>query len=103
MAQIRAGGSLVFEAFDKDLTSSDLLGETDPVDYIDIVADDRVHEFTLELFEKNGQRNGTIKVSTQLVFQKADPPVNPELNYNCNLQIHITEATFLKDTDTFGK
>ena len=42
----------MFEAFDKDLTSSDLLGETDPVDYIDIVADDRVHEFNLELFEK---------------------------------------------------
>lgn len=37
------GGSILFEAYDKDLVSSDLLGVTDPIDFEDYVEDDRVH------------------------------------------------------------
>ena len=75
--------SIVFKTFDKDLASSDFLGETDPLDIIDILNDDSVHNFELELFEENGQPNGSVKLSTQLIFKKPDPPANPDLNCNC--------------------
>ena len=93
----------MFEAYDKDLASSDLLGSTDPLDLVDYVGDDKVNEFDLELFEKNGQKAGNVRLSTQLVFVQPDPPLNPDINYNCKLQIDLVEASFLKDTDTFGK
>jgi hypothetical protein len=54
----------VFEAYDKDLVSSDLLGTSDPLDFIDYVEDDKVHEFKLELFEDNGQKNGHLILTT---------------------------------------
>ena len=79
------------------------MGKTDPLDFVDYVSDDRVHDFKLELFEKNGLNNGFVTVSMQLIFSNPDPPVNPTLNYNCKLQVDILEATFLKDMDTFGK
>lgn len=61
--------SIVFKTFDKDLASSDFLGETDPVDIIDILNDDSVHKFELEIFEENGQPNGKVKLTTQLIFK----------------------------------
>lgn len=75
--------SIVFQTYDKDAFSSDLLGETDPVDIIDILDDDKVHYFELEIFEDNGQPNGKVKLSTQLILKKPDPPANPDLNCNC--------------------
>ena len=96
-------GSIVFEAYDKDLVSSDLLGATDPLDFIDYCEDDRVHEFDLELFEPKGAPAGRIKLSPQLVFVYTDPPLNPRSNYNCQLEIKMKEATFLKDSDLIGK
>lgn len=101
--QVNSNGSIVFEAYDKDLMSSDLLGATDPLDFIDYCEDDRVHEFDLELFEPKGAPAGRIKLSTQLVFVLPDPPLNPRCNYNCQLEIKMKEATFLKDSDLIGK
>ena len=39
-ALVRDNSSLVFEAYDKDLMSSDLLGATDPLDYVEMVQDE---------------------------------------------------------------
>lgn len=64
MKQINANGSIVFEAYDKDIMSSDLLGFTDPLDFIDYAEDDKVHEFDLELFEPKGALAGRVKLST---------------------------------------
>jgi Ca2+-dependent lipid-binding protein len=52
--QAAKGGNIIFEAYDKDLVSSDLLGVCDPLDFEDYVEDDRVHEFDLELFDDKG-------------------------------------------------
>jgi hypothetical protein len=93
----------VFEAYDKDLGSSDLLGSTDPMDFIDSLSDDKVHEFEMEIFDPKGALAGMIKLSTQLILVLPDPPLNPRLNYNCLLEIKMTEATFLKDSDLIGK
>ena len=62
-----------------------------------------MHELDLELFEPKGAKAGNVKLSTQLILVQPDPPVNPRLNYNCQLEIKIREATFLKDSDAFGK
>jgi len=83
--------------------SSDLLGMADPLDFEDYAEDDRVHEFDLELFEPKGAKAGNLKLSTQLVFVQPDPPLNPRCNYNCQLEIKMKEATFLKDSDLIGK
>jgi len=40
------------------------LGATDPLDFVDYVGDEKVHEFDLELFEKKGQKVGNVKLST---------------------------------------
>ena len=93
----------MFEALDKDLVSSDLLGVSDALDFEDYVEDDRVHEFDLELYDDKGQKAGNLRLSTQVVFVLPDPPLNPTLNYNCMLEIKIKEANFFKDQDTFGK
>ena len=47
MKQIRDGGALTFEAYDKDIASSDLLGATDPIDFDDLVVDENVKEMDL--------------------------------------------------------
>lgn len=46
--------SITFKTFDKDLASSDFLGDVDPVDIIDLLADDSIKHFELEIFEENG-------------------------------------------------
>ena len=102
-SQVDKGGNIVFEALDKDLVSSDLLGVSDALDFEDYVEDDRVHEFDLELYDDKGQKAGNLRLSTQVVFVLPDPPLNPTLNYNCMLEIKIKEANFFKDQDTFGK
>ena len=94
---------MVFEAYDKDMVGSDLLGATDPLDFVDYVGDENVNEFDLELFDNKGQKVGNVKLSTQLITVQPDPPINPTLNYNCKFQIDIKEANFLKDEDAFGK
>ena len=83
--------------------SSDKLGETDPIDFEDYVEDDRVHQFNVELYDDHGQKAGSMTFSTQVIFVKPDPPLNPTLNYNCMLQIKIKEANFFKDSDLIGK
>lgn len=104
MAQIRNGGSIIFEAHDKDVASSDLLGSTDPIDFIDLVQDESVKEWDLPLYERHGEEAGTIKLSTQLVPAKPDPPLFKNINYNCQLQIKMMAAEFLKDeADAMGK
>lgn len=96
--------SLVFEAYDKDIASSDLLGSTDPLDVVDLVKDETVHEWSLEIFDMKGDQCGSLNISTQLITVKADPPLFKNINYNCQLEIKLLQAEFLKDEgDALGK
>lgn len=102
--QVKGKGALVFEAYDKDLASSDLLGITDPLELVECAEDDRVKEFDLELFEPKGESAGHVKLSTQLVFAQPEPPLFATINYNCQLEVKMLEAHFVKDSgDDFGK
>lgn len=81
-----------------------MLGKTDALDYIDLVQDENVKEWNLELYESHGELNGNIKVSTQLVCAKPDPPIFKNINYNCQLELKMVSADFLKDDgDAMGK
>lgn len=64
MAQIRDGGSLKFEAYDKDVAGSDLLGSADPLDFEDLVQDESLKEWTLELYDPKGEPAGHVSLST---------------------------------------
>lgn len=96
-------GTLVFEAFDKDIGSSDFLGRTKPFKIDEHVADDELDNLEVDLFDKKDKKAGSLRLQTQLILVRADPAINTSLNSNCSLEIKLEEATFLKDLDMIGK
>lgn len=101
-AEIKKGGNLVMESYDKDVASDDALGEALAISYVKLIEsnDEMIHDYDLYL---DCKKTGNVKFSTQFVFVKPDPPPNPLLNCNCRLNVIIKTATFEKDADTFGK
>ena len=89
------------EAYDKDLTSSDLLGIANPLSYVALVenTDDIQHDLDLFLDFK---KTGNVKFTTRLIWCEPDPDPNPLLNPNCRLNLIIQRATFLKNADLIG-
>lgn len=54
----------MFEAYDKDLVSSDLLCFTDDIDFVDLVVDTQEKKFDLEMYEEGGAVGGRVKFTT---------------------------------------
>ena len=50
LMEYRNGSSFTFEAHDKDIANSELLGSTDPLEVVDLVSDESLKEWTLEIF-----------------------------------------------------
>lgn len=100
--EAKQGLSLVMEAYDKDIASSDLLGKANAISYYKLIVDENVHEWDLDLFQ-DYKKTGNVKFTTQFIWCEPDPPPNPLLNINCMLQLNIIEANFLKDSDLIGK
>jgi hypothetical protein len=94
--------SLVMEAYDKDIASSDKLGVANAISYYKLIVDEELHEWDLDIF-MDYKKAGNVKFSTRFVWCEPDPPANPLLNANCMLQLIIKSATFLKDADLIGK
>ena len=90
------------KAFDKDVASSDILGEALSISYTKLVEDEEEKFHDLDIF-LDCKKTGNIKFTTKFIFCKPDPPPNPLLNSNCRLNLIIKKATFLKDADMFGK
>ena len=104
MTEIKEGGTLIFEAYDKDLTSSDLLGATDPIDIAEVVQDEELHQWDLKIYESTGAHCGDLKLSTELIHANPVPPLIENINYNCQVEIKMISAEFLKDDgDAIGK
>ena len=91
-----------FSAYDKDLVSSDFIGQTSQLN-LKKFSSDGVQQHALDLFDRKGKKSGTLQVISEVINFEQDPPVNEMLNYNCSLQISLLEATFLKDVDVIGK
>lgn len=61
---VRREGELRFEALDKDLVTSDLLGISNPLSLISLTADPNPINHELELYDKNLKMAGTLWVTT---------------------------------------
>lgn len=84
--------------------SSDLLGATDPLEYVELVQDEKVREWELKIYEKAGAYAGRLKITSELIPAVPDPPLIDNINYNCQLEIKMVAAEFLKDDgDAIGK
>ena len=96
--------AITFEAYDKDIASSDFLGSADPLEFVDLVQDESVKEWSLDLYDAKGNIAGNMKLSTQLINVQPDPPLIENINENCQLEIRLKSAEFLKDeADALGK
>ena len=100
--------SLIIEAYDKDPTGVDWLGEIKPIAFAELVKDPKKSHH-LDMFDKKGKKMGDVTFTTTYIFEKPDPPkvkrdenAKP-LNKKCKLDVYVVDATFLKDADTFGK
>jgi len=100
--ETKAGKSLVMEAYDKDVASSDKLGSANAISYYKLIADEEEHTYDLDIF-MDCKKTGNVKFTTKFVWCEPDPPANPLLNANCMLNLVIVSATFLKDADLIGK
>ena len=89
-------------AFDKDVAGSDLLGTALPIPYSKFVSNSKEQNFEVSLY-KDFKGSGILKFCTHFIFEKPAPPITPNINEYCYLEISIKEATFLKDADTIGK
>lgn len=100
--QVLSGKGLVFRAYDKDLASSDLLGQSKPQSFLKLVENEEIQRHDLTLFDQD-KKIGQLIVQTQFIVVPADPEPCPDLNRNCYLTVTIHEGKFFKDQDTFGK
>ena len=99
----RGEDCLIFEAYDKDIGSSELLCKTDELDFVDLVTSSEITKMDLELFDDKMAKAGNVIISTQLIVFPKDPTEQIQMNSNCCLQVKMEEANFLKDTDLIGK
>lgn len=102
-SQVHSGKRLVFEAFDKDLASSDFLGKSKGISFVTLVETEDLKTHTLLLSDEDGKKAGELIVTSQFVYVPPDPECNFDLNRNCILKVWIHNAKFFKDHDTFGK
>ena len=64
LSQHKAENQIIFRAYDKDVGSSDLLGFTDPIDFVDIVTDEIEKKHELDMFLQDGSKAGIVMLST---------------------------------------
>lgn len=100
--QVRLGKDLVLVAQEADLTSSDELGAAEPLSLVSLVADREVQRFHVDLY-LDCMRTGSLMFTTQFIWREPDPPPHPLLDASCRLYVTIVSASFLKDSDLFGK
>lgn len=100
--QITEGEVLVLEAFDKDLVTSDLMGQTNPISFSTLTQDLDMHSNSLDLYDKNYKHIGTLNIETQFVYKDIDP-LPERMTQLSKLEITVLTADFYQDHDMFGK
>jgi hypothetical protein len=84
------------------VSSSDFLGQSNPLSLSALTQDEGKQTHALELYDTNYKHIGNLNISTKFVYAPIDP-LPQRLNAKCTLAIKIVQATFLKDHDLFGK
>ena len=103
MDQVLSGKRLILEAYDKDLTSSDFLGQTKGISYVSLTENDELKTHNVILFDKEKKKAGDLILTSQFIYIPNDPEPNPDLNRNCILRVIVHDAKFFKDNDFLGK
>ena len=67
---------VTFQAFDEDVASSDLLGQTKPFPYRKFCQNEQLQEFPIDIFMKK-EKAGTIVIQTKYSYEKELPPPPP--------------------------
>ena len=110
--QIQFGETLVIESFDQDALSSDWLGATVPITIANLIISSDTVKHTLVLNDKKGTKTGDVNIITQYIWaqppvvveeKSADAIISDKLDKKSVLRLIIKEASFLKDSDFFGK
>ena len=84
-AQCLAGKKLIFEAYDKDVASSDWLGSTQPISFAPLIEDDESKTQSLIMFDKDNKKSGEIIIESKFIYVAPEPEQNQNLNRNCSL------------------
>lgn len=100
---VLSGKRLILESYDKDLVTSDFLGQTKGISYVSLVETEELKEHSIQLFDKEKKQAGELWFTSQFVYIPHDPEPNPDLNRNCILKVIIHDAKFFKDNDFLGK
>lgn len=64
MQEIRQEEVLIFEAHDADVSSTELLGQANPLSLAALTQDEEAHTHALELYDKNYKQVGNVKIVT---------------------------------------
>lgn len=67
--QLEPDEEVTFQAFDEDVTSSDLLGQSKPFPYRKFCQNESPQEHTFDIFYKK-DKTGTIKIKTQYFYEE---------------------------------
>ena len=104
MAEIKKGSSLVLDAMEKDVASSDHLGSTQPIDWNDICAFSGIIKRKVDIIDEKGIKAGKLRLITEFFWEEyVVPEPSDKFDQKSLVLLVVKEASFLKDADTFGK
>lgn len=102
--QVEENRTLKLEAWEKDIASSDFLGEMKEVTWKELTDWEGLVKHNVDIFDKKGTKSGSCKFTTQLNWIEYKPPSPSDLlDKKTVMIIVIKSAIFLKDADMVGK
>ena len=101
---MQANASFQIVAMEKDVMTSDHLGDAKPIPWTKLCEMDGTMKHNADIFDKKGKKTGNIIFKTEFKWQEYIPPKpSDKLDKKSQLRIIIKEAQFEKDADMFGK
>ena len=89
---------------EKDLATSDYLGSTEPILFSDLAEWEGRIKHNVSIYDKYQKDVGEITFETVFIWEHYEQPQNcHQLDKKSKLKIIVEKATFLKDSDMFGK
>jgi len=95
--------NIQFVAYDKDPLSSEFLGSSTNISLVSLVENENKKMHELELYDKNHKKSGSLNIITQFEAVPNNYEINPDMNSNSYVLLHILEATFLKEGSLLDK
>jgi hypothetical protein len=101
--QVEESKALKLEAWEKDIASSDFLGEIKEITWKELTDWEGLVKHNVDLVDKKGVKSGSCKFTSSFNWVEYKPPKPSDLlDKKTMMRIVIKSATFLKNADTFG-